>query len=69
MNPWDRRHSWEQACGAAERFSLSPAEGERAGVRGKAARPLTNATFRISTQPLTLTLSPSEGEREADAER
>ncbi len=35
MKPRDRRYSWEQACGAAQRVSLSPAEGERAGVRGK----------------------------------
>ena len=32
---WDRRPSWEPARRAAEQFSLAPAEGERAGVRGK----------------------------------
>ncbi len=69
INRWDRRHSWEEACGAAKRFSLSPAEGERTGVRGEAARPLNTTTFSSSTPPLTLTLSPSEGEREADVER
>ena len=31
-------------------------------------QPLTNSTFRAATKPLTLTLSPSEGERESAAE-
>ena len=34
-NPWDKRQNYQQIFGGAERFSLSPAEGERAGVRGK----------------------------------
>ena len=34
MNPGDRRQNCAQIFGGAERLSLSPAEGERAGVRG-----------------------------------
>ena len=32
--PWDGRQNCDQIYCDAERFSLSPAEGERAGVRG-----------------------------------
>jgi hypothetical protein len=35
MNPQDRRQNCKQAFDASEALSLSPAEGERAGVRGK----------------------------------
>ncbi len=40
INPRDRRPNRKQIFGGAERFSLAPAEGERAGVRGN-LRPLT----------------------------
>ena len=35
MNPLARIQSYDKIVGDVERFSLSPAEGERAGVRGK----------------------------------
>jgi len=68
MNPRDKRQSYEQIFRGAERFSLSPAEGVRAGVRGTVVLPLTNSTFGTAAEPLTLTLPPSEGERETAGE-
>ena len=55
-NPRDSRQNQEQ--GAHD--SLSPAEGERVEVRGKSL-----PSQCIYTQPVTLSLSPSEGERES----
>jgi hypothetical protein len=40
MNPQDRRQSCKPAFEGSETFSLSPAEGERAGVRGKNRVPI-----------------------------
>ena len=67
---------WPRPAGSAENvqhagpgwpgFSLSPSEG--VGVRGKALPALTRLPIAPSTLPLTLTLSPSEGERESAAE-
>jgi len=44
---------------SGDKFFLSPAAGERTKVRGK-----LQLRRRVLLPPLTLTLSPSEGERE-----
>src|SRR5229473_5738333 len=54
MNPQDRRQNDNQASKVGEAFSLSPAEGERAGVRGKQP----SATQRSGELPMeSITLS------------
>lgn len=68
MNPQFRWHSYEQSGGDAEQFSLAPVEGERVGVRGTVVPRSTNSSFNTSARPLTLTLSPSEGERDTSLE-
>ena len=67
MNPRDLLHSCSNKAGGAEEFSLAPAEGERAGVRGNGEQgedSTSNIEHRTTNSPLTLTLSPAEGENE-----
>ncbi len=40
MKLWKKQQSGEQISCGGERFSLPPAEGERAGVRGKHRAPI-----------------------------
>ncbi len=54
MNPQDRRQNDNEAAEVGEAFSLSPAEGERAGVRGKSLVPVD----QIHAHPIDATPHP-----------
>src|SRR5947209_6376056 len=54
MSPQDRRQNDNELSEVGEAFSLSPAEGERAGVRGKVSSPVD----QIRAQPIDATPHP-----------
>ena len=66
MNPQDRRQNDNEASEVGEAFSLSPAEGERAGVRGKSLLPFDQIhaqPFDATPHPVPLPFPRGEGKR------